>query len=256
MEDNSLWKKIIISKYEAEGGRWLPMQGENGSESNMWSDILSVAKSIPGLLEFFLSKFQIKVGNGNRVAFWHDRWMLNVHLKKEFPRLFMLSMEKEGTLSSFMQRRDNAGVWKLLFRRPLLAWEEGEVIRLHEVIRNVPCINLELQDSVSWAASSSGVFTVASLRNWHETTQSSLLQVPRLLWNNVAPPKAQFLSWLAWRGRVKTTDMMVKFGVLSPTMVNECPFCKNEAETVDHLFVLCPEGWKVWSKLLLWWRLN
>ncbi|CAL5353932.1 unnamed protein product [Camellia sinensis] len=26
VEDNSLWKKIIISKYEAGGGRWLPMK--------------------------------------------------------------------------------------------------------------------------------------------------------------------------------------------------------------------------------------
>lgn len=144
MEDNSLWKKIIISKYGAEGGRWLPMKEGSGNESIMWSDILNVARSNTRLFEFFVSKYQIKVGNGNRVAFWHDKWLLNIQLKSEFPRLFMLSVDKEGTLSTFMQMRDSSGDWKLVFRRSLLAWGEAEVVRLRVLLREAPSISLEL----------------------------------------------------------------------------------------------------------------
>ena len=34
-----------------------------------------------------------------------------------------------------------------------------------------------------------------------------------------------------------------------------CPFCLAAEESVDHLFVQCPQIWKVWGKLLQWWNL-
>lgn len=74
-----------------------------------------------------------------------------------------------------------------------------------------------------------------------------------MLSNNVAPPNAQFLYWLAWKGRVKTTDLLQRFRVLSYSMENLCPFCKSQAESMEHIFLLCPEVWKVWSNLLQLW---
>lgn len=91
-----------------------------------------------------------------------------------------------------MQRRDRSGDWKLLFRRSLFAREEEEVSRLQVLTRDVPRLNVELHDAVRWTA-----FTVPSVRDWFELNNGPRLLVLRLLWNNVAPPKAQFLSWLA-----------------------------------------------------------
>lgn len=39
-------------------------------------------------------------------------------------------------------------------------------------------------------------------------------------------------------------------------MENLCPFCKTQAESLEHIFLLCSEVWKVWSYLLQWWRFS
>ncbi|CAL5369282.1 unnamed protein product [Camellia sinensis] len=255
VEDESLWKRVIVSKYGADGGRWLPLQNGEGKESVVWSDILSVAALNPELFQFFASKLQIVVGNGSRILFWHDRWCMNLKLKEEFPRLFRLSMEKEEKLSYFMQRRDRDGPWSLQFRRPLFSWEEEEVGKLQELTKDVPRLNENLCDGVKWTASASGVFTVASVRSWLQKNSGTSLQVPKMLWNNLAPPKAQFLCWLAWRGRVKVAVVLQRLGVLGGNANVACPFCLAAEESVDHLFVQCPQIWKVWGKLLQWWNL-
>lgn len=256
MEDESLWKEVIKNKYGGVGGRWLPVMEGSGKDSYVWSDILSVLRANAELFEFFKSNCKLVIGNGCRIHFWHDKWMSNVQLKVEFPRLFRLSVDKEGNLSSFMQRRDISGNWRFMFSRSLLAWEEEEVQRLQELIRDAPRINEELPDSVRWTASPSGQFTVASMRKWYEVNQGPKLQVPNLLWRGVAPPKAQFLSWLAWRGRVKTISLLQRFRALSSNVENLCLFCKLEPESVDHLFLQCSEIWKVWSSMLQWWGVS
>ncbi|KAL7235498.1 hypothetical protein ACSBR1_018904 [Camellia fascicularis] len=123
-----------------------------------------------------------------------------------------------------------------------------------------------LCDVVKWTASSSGVFTVASVRAWLQKNSGPSLLVPKMLWNNLAPPKAQFLSWLAWRGRVKSSVVLQRLGVLDNSVSVVCPFCSAAEESMDHLFVQCNEIWKEISKenlvmvpvAMLWstWRLR
>ncbi|CAL5393987.1 unnamed protein product [Camellia sinensis] len=255
VEDESLWKRVVVSKYGADGGRWLPTQDGAGKESIVWSDILSVAALNPELYQFFVSKSKIVVGDGCRIQFWHDRWCMNLKLKEEFPRLFRLSMEKEEKLSHFVQRRDRDGLWSFQFRRSLFAWEVEEVKKLQELTKDMPRLKVNLCDGVQWTASTTGVFTVASVRDWLQKNSGTSLQVTRLLSNNLAPPKAQFLSWLAWRGRVKSAVVLQRLGVLGGSTNVACPFCFVAEESVDHLFVQCPEIWKVWGRLLQWWNL-
>ncbi|CAL5443483.1 unnamed protein product [Camellia sinensis] len=41
------------------------------------------------------SIYRVERGDGNRIRFWIDKWLGNVSLKDEFPRLFSLSTDKE-----------------------------------------------------------------------------------------------------------------------------------------------------------------
>ncbi|KAI8025505.1 hypothetical protein LOK49_LG02G02461 [Camellia lanceoleosa] len=91
---------------------------------------------------------------------------MDLQLKEEFPRLFRLSVEKDEKLSYFMQRRDRDGHWRLQFRRSLFAWEVEEVRKLQVMTKDVSRPNDNLCDVVKWTTSSSGVFTVASVRAW------------------------------------------------------------------------------------------
>lgn len=72
----------------------------------------------------------------------------------------------------------------------------------------------------------------------------------------MAPPGVQFLGWLIWKGRVKTTDFLQSIGVLSSSSSNVCPFCKDQPESLNHIFLLCSGIWESWTELLLWWDLK
>ncbi|XP_028080046.1 uncharacterized protein LOC114281693 [Camellia sinensis] len=253
-EEAALWKKVICSKYGGVGGRWCPLFISSVGLSYTWRGITSVAEGNIALREFFWQNFRLVVGNGRRIHFWFDKWCHNQNLSVSFPRLFALSVEKDGKLVDFVHRRVSDSDWNLVFRRPLLAWEEEEVQKLNDFLQNAPRINEEMVDSCSWVAHPSEEFTVASVWKWMEASQGVDIAVTRCIWINLAPPKAQFLSWLAWRGRVKCYELLQKVGVLSPNASSLCVFCKSEVETVNHVFIHCHFTWKLWANLVNWWN--
>ena len=68
-EDRSLWKSILISKYDSAGGRWAPFTEEGGHRSKLWGDILNTAVSNTQLYSFFVENCEVQVGNGMRIRF-------------------------------------------------------------------------------------------------------------------------------------------------------------------------------------------
>ncbi|XP_028056986.1 uncharacterized protein LOC114260979 [Camellia sinensis] len=196
-EEAAMWKQVVCSKYGGLGGRWYPLFIRSVWMSNTWQDMLSVTVANTTLPEFFLQNFKLVIGNGRRFQFWTDRWCNNQNLSVTFPRLFTLSVDKDGNLFDFFHRREVDSDWKLVFRRPLLAWEDEEVLKLNDLLQNAPRLNEGVLDSCSWLARPSGAFIVASTWKWVEASQGPDFTVTRSIWNNLAPPKVQFLSWLA-----------------------------------------------------------
>lgn len=96
--DNVLWKNVVCSKYHYASSKWSPLPEPQSRVSRVWADKLSVASVNPQLFNFFQSSLCIHIDNGRRNLFWRDRWFGNVCLKEMFPRLFLLSVEKEGTV--------------------------------------------------------------------------------------------------------------------------------------------------------------
>lgn len=91
-EHKSLWKQVVCCRYGGFGGRWTPQPVADG----MGSSLIVVD-------EFFAQNFKIVMGNRERIHFWSNRWFNNTSLRNEFPRLFSLSIEKEGSLQFFYQ---------------------------------------------------------------------------------------------------------------------------------------------------------
>ncbi|KAK2641313.1 hypothetical protein Ddye_023076 [Dipteronia dyeriana] len=54
--------------------------------------------------------FRVVVGCGDKVSLWNDVWRDELPLKVTFPRIFVLSSIKEGTISQF--RNWEGEVWK------------------------------------------------------------------------------------------------------------------------------------------------
>ena len=120
--DNSLWKRILLSVHDikedkasadtfhkVKDGTWAPLMSNDADTEKMRSIIEE------GMI--------VKIGNGNFVRFWHDRWCDVGILKRAFPRLYSLSLQKNLRVSHLGEWREGSWVWNLLWRRHLYDWE-------------------------------------------------------------------------------------------------------------------------------------
>lgn len=192
------------------------------------------------MLDFYFENTNIKVGNRERIHFWTDLWWNSCRLSEEFPRLFSLSMENEGSLMHYNLSRARIGKWNLVFRRGLRAWEEVEVNRLYEWLSVVPIIGGNLADHLRWELDPSGQFSVASVWKWFQVAKGSKSRVMNELWQTVTPPKIQFFGWLAWREKVKNSDFLQRIEVLGVNATTHCVFCKPKIESVNHVLLHFP----------------
>uniref|UniRef100_A0A7C9DGK8 Reverse transcriptase zinc-binding domain-containing protein n=1 Tax=Opuntia streptacantha TaxID=393608 RepID=A0A7C9DGK8_OPUST len=68
------------------------------------------------------------------------------------------------------------------------------------------------------------------------------------VWMNIAPPRVEFMVWLALLGKLHTKDMLVKKRIILEEC-NLCSFCSMHTETCDHLLMHCSVAWQVWSEI-------
>ncbi|CAL5334565.1 unnamed protein product [Camellia sinensis] len=144
----------------------------------------------------------------------------------------------------------------LCFRRALYQWEVEDLRRLYEMLSNAPALVEGTPDSLSWAADSSGLFSVASAYKGCELSLATNSKIADLIWKNVSPPRVQFFGWLAWKGRIKTSYYLQRIGVLSDGFDPRCIFCKGEVENINHVLLFCPFTWRIWSRILQWWGIQ
>jgi hypothetical protein len=90
--------------------------------STWWIDLISVGM-IAGtdrLRDIFFKR----IGNGDDTSFWHDIWVGTQPLKKVFPRLFLVSIQKECSVLEVGRWDSDRWVWDFKWRRNLFVWEE------------------------------------------------------------------------------------------------------------------------------------
>ncbi|XP_076914934.1 uncharacterized protein LOC143574104 [Bidens hawaiensis] len=75
-----------------------------------------------------------------------------------------------------------------------------------------------------------------------------------LPWVNWVPIKVNMLVWRIVKGRIPTLVELCKRKIVLPCYY--CPMCRLEDETVSHILFDCRFASEVWTKVLLWSRLN
>lgn len=104
----------------------------------------------------------LRVGSGESILFWHDRWCNPAPLKWEFPRLFSVSLQQDCFIQHMGYWHSDVWHWNLLWRRCLYNWEISDLIRLEAIInRNIP--QKEVVDDVSWRGSTSSGYPIQSI---------------------------------------------------------------------------------------------
>lgn len=71
----------------------------------------------------------------------------------------------------------------------------------------------------------------------------------RMLYHNLARPKAKVTTWLLCHGRFPTKERLTRFGILQDKW---CNLCNQKEETNSHLFFECPKLGDVWKVILKW----
>lgn len=123
-ERKSFCARLIAFVYSGNGGLDC---GDPALKGGPWVNIIKIV----GLLENkgvpFISSFHRKVGNGESISFWTDKWLGDFKLCDKFQRLYALELVKNCSVSSRSFFADKILNWEWSWRRNLRGRGEGEI---------------------------------------------------------------------------------------------------------------------------------
>ncbi|KAF7124055.1 hypothetical protein RHSIM_Rhsim12G0011300 [Rhododendron simsii] len=93
------------------------------------------------------------------------------------------------------------------------------------------------QDRLIWQGCSSGKFTVKSIYEMANRSNADKDPIFELIWRDVAPPRVQCFGLLTYLGRVKTSEYLLRIGVITDAKQAICKFCSYDFESLDHMFI-------------------
>ncbi|KAE8677976.1 Puromycin-sensitive aminopeptidase [Hibiscus syriacus] len=146
-EKRSWRKRVVCGFYNLDSNSIMMGNSWTGRASWIWKGVVKNFFNNDGFGDCVRRNMRLKTGNGVVVEFWNDVWLGEVLLKVLFPRLFVLSNNKEGKAMEFGENNDSGWVWDIQLRRNLAEWEfeqwfEDVVIPLDSLVGD-----LKLADS-------------------------------------------------------------------------------------------------------------
>ncbi|KAE8695455.1 WD repeat-containing protein 48-like protein isoform 2 [Hibiscus syriacus] len=200
------------------------------------------------------SWFALRVGNGESISFWNDVWADECSLKFLFPRIFVLSTNKEGKIAEFGSFEPSGWVWNVQTRRSLSDWELVQWMDLMSKLKDIQLSEL-VEDFLSWAASGDGMFSTKSCRSSLGPVLGSNTLWSKGVWLGFAPPRVEAFLWQLAHQKVAVKAELVKRGLpLGADIL--CPLCKDKEEMMQHLFISCDVVWELWNKLASFWDVS
>ena len=179
------------------------------------------------------------VNNGQRVSFWHDRWIGDSPF-----RTFV-----QGPLSfseCSLRVCDVVGsgsVWNLGGLSLLLPTSVVDDIRAIYV-----CSLSPKEDCLAWD-SNKGDFSsklALQLTNKHPIAFNSILSDPSYIWKVTTSPRIHFFLWQCYYESVLMHDTLIARGLNIP---HGCPHCSCPFESLSHTLWGCPDSISIWNDL-------
>jgi hypothetical protein len=255
--EKALWKDVLEVKYGPCVGTLL----EGGSRtwprhSSCWWKELNRIGDFGGE-RWFNSEVSRRVGNGLNTSFWNVKWCGERCFRLKYPRLFMISSQKEVLVGEVGVITNLGRVWRFNWRRHLFVWEEELLLSLMEDLEGMMWSSNE--DVWRWNLEEKGVFSVKSaygrlevlvgaVDDWGDSEKRVFVK----LWKNPAPSKVTTFAWKVLLNRIPTKTNLALRNILSPKESTLCVMCNMVEESSNHLFMHCNVASLVWSKLMWW----
>jgi len=245
-EEGSLWRRIVDSIHE-DDSTLLPNKNTR-KITGTWNDIKKLATNENQVSKAFFQHVKLQVGDGGRVRFWQDKWIGETILQDVFTNLYALSSQQKEVINNMGWFEGNVWRWVLAWKRVLSTEECREEAQLHRLLQQHTPHRLE-RDKLLWDQNSK--FSAKTLYVKAVNTVENDGAVDRLVctvWQKIVPPKVQLMVWIALLGKLNTKDKLWRKGIISEEL-NQCTFCHNHAEDINHLLATCTVAWSVWQTI-------
>ena len=221
-----LWVDMLRNKYFPNGNFF---EGR-ARGSPFWNDLQAVRPA-------FALGAKFVVGDGRSARFWLDLWLGANPLWAQFQDLYALAVNPEMTVATALASNPPA----IHFRRELTGLEQA---RFEELLGLTQSATLSTSaDTVTWALTTSGKFTVKSLYRRLCQVQGPAFLMPTGLWNARIPLKVKVFFWQLFCNTLPTSANVAKRNGPSSGL---CAIC-NTMEDANHVFFRCPLARFAWS---------
>ncbi|GKE01280.1 RNA-directed DNA polymerase, eukaryota, reverse transcriptase zinc-binding domain protein [Tanacetum coccineum] len=224
----SLWARVIkaihgddmkVGTYAKAGiqSRWM----------NIVHEINSLKKQGINLLDCI----HVKLGNGEKIAFWEDIWVEDNALKNLYPRMYALETCKSVTVGTKLA---HSSLESSFCCKPRGGVEQEQYDALSGQVHDVTFV--PMSDRWIWSLESSGDFSVASVR---KVIDNKLLPDvgTKTRWIKSVPIKVNDHAW-----KVKIDSLPTRFNISRRGIDIEsimCSICDNGAKSTSHLIFTC-----------------
>jgi ribonuclease HI len=230
---DSLVAKIIKAKYYPHGDF---LKAKIGSRPSLaWKSILSTQDLIKEGMIW-------RIGNGNDIKIWKDRWIPK-------PSTYLIQspcqiLTEEARVSELMANNN----WNIPLIRSIF-WEDEA-----EIICSLPLSRYWSKDKLIWKGTKNGEFTVRSAYFLEQERMRAMTgegsntkdgeHIWKAIWSLKVPNSTKVFMWRACCNILPTRDNLGRRGVVDDVV---CPLCNREEETVIHALWSCPATQDVWS---------
>ncbi|GJX01719.1 RNA-directed DNA polymerase, eukaryota [Tanacetum coccineum] len=181
-------------------------------------------------------------------SFIHDKWYEGGVLKRLFPRVYALELDKNISVSSKLKAPSLVTTFRRNARSGIEQTQFDSMAEIMKTISLVPRV-----DRYIWSLENDGSFSVASIR---KTLDDNRFQEESLStrWVKSVPIKVNILAW-----KVKSNALPTRFNISRRGMdidSIDCPICKMGVETTSHVFFQCNVVRQVMRKISSWWNVE